>query len=115
MGDVNVIISEARELMHLQIMEAKVSSEADLKELVLVMAKKAFGDKVDMAKVDGMVANAIKDNTKDGEIDWKAASGQAIGGFNEGVDLSLAVGDDDDPPQCGQISLFVLFVGGSPF
>jgi hypothetical protein len=70
----------------------KVESKAELKKYTTMMAKKAFGDEVDMSKVDSMVDNAIKKATKDGKVDWETAAGIITGSFNESLEEAIKKG-----------------------
>jgi hypothetical protein len=68
------------------VIEGKVSSEKDLYDYAMTLAKNAFGDEVDEKKVQGIVDNAMKDS--DG--DFEKASGIVTGSFNEDCDKEVA-------------------------
>lgn len=82
-NELDGVIKVVRESINEGDGDSKVENKDELKELAMSMAKKAFGDDLDITKVDSVVKKAIDDNTKDGTTDWEAASGMVITIFSD--------------------------------
>jgi hypothetical protein len=85
------------------VIEGKVSSEKDLYDYAMAIAKKAFGDEVDEKKVQGIVDNAMKDS--DG--DFGKATGIVSGSFTEDCDkviTEICEDCENDPCECDEIT-----------
>jgi hypothetical protein len=78
--------------------EGKVTSEKDLFDYAMTLAKNAFGDDVDTKKVQGIVDTAMK--SSDG--DFEKASGIVTGSFNEETESCESC--EKDPCECDEIT-----------